>query len=64
MVLTIDQWLQVAPVRGGALDAAPVALALDELPDIAGHLSHEKAHRNVGEPDSDGHGDDDCENDG
>jgi hypothetical protein len=54
-----------------ALDAAAVALALDELLDVARHLPEEQAHRDVGETYADGKrneksGDeyDECENRG
>jgi hypothetical protein len=56
-------------IRRAALDAAAVALALDELLDIAGHLPEEQAHRDVGQAYSDGERDeksgdenDECEN--
>jgi hypothetical protein len=35
-------------------DAAAVALTLDELRDVAGHLAEEQAHRDVGEGQSEG----------
>ena len=44
--------------------AATVALALDELRDVARHLAEEQAHRDVGEGQSDGEGDSERENNG
>lgn len=38
----------MSPVRRTSRDLPPVALPLDELLDVARHLSDEQTHRNVG----------------
>lgn len=42
------------PVGRSALFPPPVALPLDELRDVPGHLPEEQAHGDVGEGESEG----------
>jgi hypothetical protein len=56
--------LKLTPVRRFALRASPISLALDEGADVAGHLTDQQTHRDVGEGQSDGErggeGESDC----
>jgi hypothetical protein len=45
---------KVAPVGCFACFAPAVALALDELGDVAGHLGEEQTHRDIGQGQADG----------